>query len=186
MTKTQNFSATEEKIMDAALKIFARRGFDAATTRAIAEESGFTEMTLFRKFETKKNLFNKVIKRGNKKVEEDMSLLSEVEYTREALESFIKSWDEFVNKNFEYFHLTVTEDTGTAKSMMDIITDYVDEYTKQLEGKVDYYSIGYSVSTFIYSLNVNRYNGRKISFGDYNNRLEELTNILYCMLVNRN
>ncbi len=31
---------TEQKILDAALKIFAKKGYDAATTRVIAEESG--------------------------------------------------------------------------------------------------------------------------------------------------
>ena len=41
---------TERKILDAALKIFAERGYDGAKTKLIAEKSGFTEMTLFRKF----------------------------------------------------------------------------------------------------------------------------------------
>jgi AcrR family transcriptional regulator len=45
---------TEQKILDAGLKVFSKKGYDAATTRGIAEESGFTEMTLFRKFGTKK------------------------------------------------------------------------------------------------------------------------------------
>lgn len=45
---------TEQKIMDAALEIFAKNGFKSSTTKAIAEKSGFTEMTLFRKFNTKK------------------------------------------------------------------------------------------------------------------------------------
>jgi AcrR family transcriptional regulator len=48
---------TEQKIMDAALKVFARKGYKGATTRAIAYESGFNELTLFRKFKTKKKSF---------------------------------------------------------------------------------------------------------------------------------
>jgi len=41
---------TEKKILNAALNVFARKGRDAATTKAIAEKAGRTEMTLFRKF----------------------------------------------------------------------------------------------------------------------------------------
>jgi AcrR family transcriptional regulator len=52
---------TEQKILDAALHVFSKNGYVGARTRMIAKESGFTEMTLFRKFETKENLFNQVL-----------------------------------------------------------------------------------------------------------------------------
>ncbi|NJD54393.1 MAG: helix-turn-helix transcriptional regulator [Candidatus Methanoperedens sp.] len=42
---------TEQKILEAALRMFAREGYDGATTRRIAEEAGVSEMTLFRKFQ---------------------------------------------------------------------------------------------------------------------------------------
>lgn len=43
---------TKQKILDAALKIFAEKGYKGATTMSIAEEAGFSEKTLFRKFKT--------------------------------------------------------------------------------------------------------------------------------------
>ena len=49
---------TEQKILDSALKLFAEKGYDASTTITLAEESGYSEMTLFRIFKTKKNLFD--------------------------------------------------------------------------------------------------------------------------------
>ncbi len=52
---------TEQKILDVALKEFAEEGYVGARTRIIAEKSGFSEMTLFRKFKTKENLFNMVL-----------------------------------------------------------------------------------------------------------------------------
>jgi len=54
-------SKTEQKILEVALKIFAEKWYAGATTRIIALKSVFTELTLFRKFKTKENLYNMVI-----------------------------------------------------------------------------------------------------------------------------
>ena len=45
--------------MEADLKFFSENGYAGARTRLIAEKAGFSEMTLFRKFKTKENLFKK-------------------------------------------------------------------------------------------------------------------------------
>jgi AcrR family transcriptional regulator len=47
--------------MQAAAGLFAAQGYSGATTRAIAEAAGVNELTLFRHFETKKNLFMQVV-----------------------------------------------------------------------------------------------------------------------------
>ncbi|MGD9894890.1 MAG: TetR/AcrR family transcriptional regulator [Dehalococcoidia bacterium] len=44
---------TEERILDAAARVFAETGFRGATTRRIAEAAGVNEVTLFRRFPTK-------------------------------------------------------------------------------------------------------------------------------------
>lgn len=185
MSETENISGTEERILNAALKIFARRGFDAATTRTIAEESGFTEMTLFRKFGTKKNLFDQVMLKGSEQVESELPqlfLTKDIEDRREFLKSFVKILDDFVSRNFEYFHLTVTEDTE--KPLVNMTMDRISQYFNELfpSKELDYSSFGYSISTFMYSLNLNRFNKRPTSFGDYGHGLDELVDILNCML----
>ncbi|MDH4123059.1 MAG: TetR/AcrR family transcriptional regulator [Thermoplasmata archaeon] len=48
---------TREKILDAALDVFGRRGYTGATTREIASKAKVNEVTLFRKFGSKKSLF---------------------------------------------------------------------------------------------------------------------------------
>jgi len=53
---------TEKKIMDAALKNFSRYGYKAATTMDIARDAGVNDSTLFRRFKTKKNLYDMVAK----------------------------------------------------------------------------------------------------------------------------
>src|SRR5208337_2047694 len=51
---------TEQKILDAAIKVFSEEGYAGATTRKIAQEANITEITLFRKFQTKENLLKEV------------------------------------------------------------------------------------------------------------------------------
>ena len=47
---------TSEKIIKATLRVLQREGFEKATTKKIAAEAGVNEITIFRKFENKKNL----------------------------------------------------------------------------------------------------------------------------------
>lgn len=52
---------TREKIMDAALVLFSKKGYIGATTREIAGNAGVAEVTLFRHFSSKERLFEEVI-----------------------------------------------------------------------------------------------------------------------------
>jgi TetR/AcrR family transcriptional repressor of mexJK operon len=52
---------TRARIIEAAAETFAAEGYARATTRQIAAASGLTEMTLFRYFGSKKNLFAAVL-----------------------------------------------------------------------------------------------------------------------------
>jgi AcrR family transcriptional regulator len=50
-------STTEQKILEASLSLFSQKGYDAVTTKEIAHQAGVSEMTLFRHFACKRNLF---------------------------------------------------------------------------------------------------------------------------------
>lgn len=54
---------TRDKILDAAMSLFSMKGYSEVTTREIAELAGVSEMTLFRCFQSKKNLTEKVFER---------------------------------------------------------------------------------------------------------------------------
>jgi AcrR family transcriptional regulator len=53
---------TEQKLLEASLKLISEKGYLGATTREIAREAGVTELTLFRHFGSKEKLFEKVLK----------------------------------------------------------------------------------------------------------------------------
>ena len=52
---------TRERILKAAAEVFAEKGYTGATTRAIAEAAEVNEVTLFRHFGSKRNLFTEMI-----------------------------------------------------------------------------------------------------------------------------
>jgi AcrR family transcriptional regulator len=55
---------TRSRILQAAQRLFARRGFDGTTTRDLAQEAGVAEGTLFRHFENKKAILIEVATQG--------------------------------------------------------------------------------------------------------------------------
>lgn len=50
---------TEDKIINASIVLFSQKGYTAVTTKEIAKKAGVSEMTLFRHFENKHNLFER-------------------------------------------------------------------------------------------------------------------------------
>ena len=48
---------TSKKIMNVALKLFSEQGYYSTTTKQIAEQAGVNELTIFRHFKNKANLF---------------------------------------------------------------------------------------------------------------------------------
>jgi len=59
--KKVDAQTTREKLLAAAMKVFARDGLQRATTRVIAEEAGVNEVTLFRHFVNKEGLLSAVM-----------------------------------------------------------------------------------------------------------------------------
>lgn len=69
---------TEDLILESSLTIFSNKGYNQTTTLEISKNAGVSEMTLFRHFKTKNNLFYASVKRaiGEYLIEEvpDMNL----------------------------------------------------------------------------------------------------------------
>jgi len=60
MTTRKKDTTTEQKIMDAAIAVFHRRGVHGARMQEIADEAGIAKSMLHYYFDTKENLFEKV------------------------------------------------------------------------------------------------------------------------------
>ncbi len=54
----------KDLILEASLEVFSEKGYNLATTLEISKRAGVSEMTLFRNFQTKNNLFLESIKQA--------------------------------------------------------------------------------------------------------------------------
>jgi TetR/AcrR family transcriptional regulator len=116
----------DDEILDAALKIILREGYDGATTKLIADEADINEVTLFRKFHSKENILQAVIMR-----QRDSAL--------QALASTFASYnydnDNDNNRNAPRFRTTLAELTGRVtgfmKARMDLMILLISEGRKK-------------------------------------------------------
>lgn len=180
---------TKQKIMDAALKIFAKEGFKATTTRSIAKASGFTELTLFRKFKTKKNLYDAVINSNIKKMVEDYQktvLVDRVfEDDRDFLDTLVKNSMKNCMDNFDIFSLYVNSENKKHEALLEeSFNNSVKYVEKHLPNKeIDYRVFVQSINAFLYMTNLERYHGRNSSLGiSCEEIVDNMIDLLCCMV----
>lgn len=130
---------TEQKILEAALRVFSEEGFKGATTRVIARESGFSELTLFRKFETKENLFNCMLTQNRETILEELDAMlvdKEFENNRDFLEVLIKNLASLIENNFEFVHILVYNKRKIAGDILMEIIDHICQYVERVSPNV--------------------------------------------------
>ncbi|WP_321421676.1 TetR/AcrR family transcriptional regulator [uncultured Methanobacterium sp.] len=158
---------TEEKILKAALKLFSQNGYAGATTKIIAAQAGFTEMTLYTKFQNKQNLFDQVMIYGMKKLNEDaVSILfieKEFEDPLDFLDTYVRNLDKFVWNNFEFFKLRFNQDREmTEQFLMEGSYDFSKYIEKHIPNqKIDYMAFTLTIFSFVYMYNLGKYHGRQ-------------------------
>lgn len=150
---------TEEMIMETALKIFAERGYLGAKTKAIAEEAGFSEMTLFRKFQTKRNLYNMVMEKNQNKLIVDFEhLFNDDQYDSvdEFMKNFIKNISILIESNFEYIIISTHEGPESSKSgnlnskLLKALEKYIQNQEIFKDSTLDFEVFTFNVVTFTY------------------------------------
>lgn len=156
---------TEQKIMDAALRIFAEKGYKGATTRAIAAKAGFNDSTLFRKFQTKENLFKRVLTRNNEKMMKDLDLViidKKFETNRDFLETLIRNLVKLAENNYEHLNLTINEGSRISENIMDAFIFHLSKYMEENigESKINYPVFIMTITSFIYLLIHDKRQGR--------------------------
>ncbi len=177
---------TEQKILDSALKEFSEKGYTGATGLNIAENAGFSEKTLFRKFKTKKNLFDQVIILNNERIMEDFDLLlvdGEFRTPQEFLEVLIKDLANLVDDHFDFVYITLNESNRILKKTApEMIPYHLSEYIEQniKNEEIDYPILAITILSFLYSLITDKHKERQ--FVDYDDALEKfINNLVLCI-----
>jgi AcrR family transcriptional regulator len=78
-------SATRERLLSAAYKVFSRDGLHGATTRTIAQEAGVNEVTLFRHFQTKEGLLESLMTSMADAAQQQDEQVDEAQWSRASL-----------------------------------------------------------------------------------------------------
>lgn len=177
---------TEEKILDSALREFSEKGYSAATGLNIAKKAGFSEKTLFRKFKTKKNLFNTVITQNNDRIMEDFNLLlvdDEFKTVQEFLEVLVKDLADLVDNHFDFVYLTLNESRRISKETAPEkipyhLGKYMEKYIQN--EKIDYPVFAMTILSFLYSVMTDKHKER--SFVDHDDAIEKfIGNLVLCL-----
>lgn len=167
---------TEKKILDAALKLFAEKGYDGAKTKAIAEKAGFSEVTLFKRFKTKENLFNSMIIQNKEEMMKDFAFVfmpNEFENQEDFLKTLIKNLAKLGETHFELIKIGNNESNRIPENFIEEFINYLSAYIKNnINSEINHKVFAFTLLSFIYVLLLDQ--GR--TFTDWDEAIEEFIN----------
>jgi len=103
-----NFRCSE--ILDAARKIFAKKGFELATMDEIASTAGLAKGTVYLYFKSKRQLYLKTLQHGRAELFEQVKTnMLAAEGLRAKIRSFIATRMAYSEKNSNFYKIYLTE-----------------------------------------------------------------------------
>ena len=110
-------AATQEKILNAAIKLIALNGFKATTTASIAKEAGISETIIFKYYRDKSSLLREIVQQAMGQLLDNIditALVAKVEIskdypTRDFLKTIMIDRLEFMENNFELVKIVLME-----------------------------------------------------------------------------
>jgi AcrR family transcriptional regulator len=79
----------QKNILDSAIQLFANEGFNAVSTRSIAQKAGVSEGLIFRHFKNKMGLLESLLKRGEERLEKTILSIEELTHPKVILKHAI-------------------------------------------------------------------------------------------------
>lgn len=153
MIQMGNSIETQDKILDTAIRHFAKKGYYGAKTADIAKDSGVSEGTVFKYYSTKKDILcsamNKIVKNIVPGImfgsTEDFQSLVCSSDPRGELKQFLIIRIERVNENLDAFKVLINE----LQYHEDIMSEYVGQFIpKAIKMIEDFFSLGISRGIF--------------------------------------
>ena len=110
-----NMLETEDRILDATIKLLDEVGWKGATTKKISAEAGVNEVTLFRKFQNKELLLKAAKMRSSNKFLEELELLFKIDDSGDIKMYLMTIWQnasEMINKRINLIRISMEEVRG--------------------------------------------------------------------------
>ena len=115
--------STEQKILEAAKKVFIQKGLDGTRLDGIAKEAGINKALLHYYFRSKENLFETIFDQMIEKVVPDFTLIVESKKPiEEKIELFVHRYIDFVSLNPQIPIFLITELNRNPERMKDILS----------------------------------------------------------------
>jgi AcrR family transcriptional regulator len=114
-THLHNMQDTEDKILDATIKLLDKDGWKGATTKKIASEAGVNEITLFRKFHNKEQLLKAAKKRSATRFLEELDLLFKIDDSGDIKSYLTIIWQnasKMIDKRINLIRISMEEVRG--------------------------------------------------------------------------
>lgn len=118
MAETSIYSETEERIFEAALRLFARKGKDGARMQEIADAAGINKAMLHYYFRSKNQLYEEVFGYVFRRFMLSFgAAMRETETFEAFLHAFIDSYIDFVREHLDVIRLMVNENLAGGPAM---------------------------------------------------------------------
>jgi AcrR family transcriptional regulator len=121
---------SRQQILDAATRVFAREGFEAASMAGIAEQAGVKKALVQYHFETKENLWKEAVRRlwaQRDTTLPDIVELDSLEQGQDALRSVLRAIVEFTRQHPEWLALMFRESHNPGPRLTWLIDHYLSE-----------------------------------------------------------
>ncbi|TCS84544.1 TetR/AcrR family transcriptional regulator [Tepidibacillus fermentans] len=100
----------EQQILEAARKVFNEKGYNGATTIEIAQEAGITEVTLFRYFSSKQDMFMKAIEPILTETLQQVIRTSNGLSSKERIKQILQDRITLISKHYQLIKMVLMED----------------------------------------------------------------------------
>lgn len=106
---TEQFQAIREesrnRILETALELFARQGYENTTVRSIAQKAGISQGLMYNYFENKEDLLRAIFQRGMADVRESFRQAEEAATPAGQLANLIRGSMEIIGRNRDFWRL---------------------------------------------------------------------------------
>lgn len=136
-----NSGETQDKILDAAVKHFAQKGYHGTKTVDIARDAGVSEGAVFKYYSTKKDILRGVMNRIVHSIIPEMLMMTDEEFRRltqeaepkQQIKAYMKIRIERVLQNIDSFRILMTE----LQYHPDILDEFKEHFVLKIINKME-------------------------------------------------
>jgi len=147
MAKTKEQVVSEFRrgeILEAARKVFARRGYSQATVDEIAATAGLAKGTLYQYFRSKQEIYFEALRRSVESLRAEVERdIAAVEETRAKIDAFVRTRLSFFEANRDFFKIfhsefgnIFTHPAGSRQDLRDLYAGQAESLRQALESGV--------------------------------------------------